>query len=310
MIQGVLWMSASALLSLALTGLFSRRMRPDTAAAAFSGIALLPAAGMTCALALPVSAALQAPPRDSLPQSALWIGLLAALAFGAIGYADTMLRQRRGTYGFAFREMLALQTGVCAAYLLGLFFAYGKSPTAYFPFAGTVRLGVFFWLFGWIAVIGPVNAGRLTRTQSELYPAVCGVGALSILVLSLLRGAYGAGMLAAACIGCCLGSLVFLRRRELPLGETGRMLLGALTASAAFAAGAPVLLLFTHAVWIAELITFFVCARRSGGRESGRPPYLYLRLLENGKSERQVAGLYAGLTLICGAAGAALLYLF
>ena len=214
--------------------------------------------------------------------------LAAAAAFFMSGFADDVLKSRRG-HGLSERASLATAVG-SAAWASGWLIAT-EPPAGAFALANWIDNSVL--LAGWYFLL--ILAIALGAGFSDGMDGLA--GGLGVLGLVALAGAaVNGGAEAAILIGA--GTMGFLvlnlpgrpgrRRALIYLGDSGALLIGALLAAAAIVAGFDLLLPILAAIWILEGASSLVQAKllvplyrrfeKLGGEHHRTRPYQQFRL--------------------------------
>jgi len=177
--------------------------------------------------------------------------LLVTLGHGLIGFADDFtkivlhrplgLRARHKLFGQA---LLGLVLAISVTIYLG------RAHEVYIPFVpAVISLGIFFYFFVMLMVIGFSNAVNLTDGLDGLAAGVALFAALTYAVLLAWQGHNELAVFAGALAGGCLGFLAFNRHpARVFMGDTGSLALGAGLASLAVMSGTEVLLVIVGGV--------------------------------------------------------------
>ena len=184
----------------------------------------------------------------------LFSGILVAVFFALLGFADDYVKVvKKRNLGLTVVQKTVAQLLIIVGYLASLWLSMGKDPYTLVPFVGQVRLGWFFWVFGYIVIYATVNAVNLTDGVDGLCSGVTVTAAAGLLVFAVLRGMFGAGVLAAAVIGALAGFLVWNKNpAKVIMGDTGSFFLGGLMVAIAFALDCPVILLLMGLIYVIE----------------------------------------------------------
>lgn len=190
-------------------------------------------------------------------QTKLWAGLIMALLFGTIGFADDYIKVvKKRNLGLTIIQKTIVQVLVCAGYLLSLYLSMGKDPYMYIPFYGNVPLGFWFWILGICVLYGAINAVNFTDGVDGLCSSVTVTCAFGFIVIALLNKVFGMGILAAALIGGCAGFLVWNKHpAKVFMGDTGSMFLGGMVVALAYAIDCPWILLFLGLIYVIEALS-------------------------------------------------------
>lgn len=183
-------------------------------------------------------------------------GLAMAVAYGAIGFIDDYISVvKKRNLGLTAKQKLVLQFLVAAAYLLTLFLM-GNTSVTIIPFAGSVDLGWFYWIFSAIFIVGIVNATNLTDGIDGLNGSVTFFVALAFMLISTYIRAQGFAIMAAALAGGCLGFLVWnFHPAKVFMGDTGSLFLGGFVCALAFGINMPILLIPLGFVYLCEMFS-------------------------------------------------------
>ena len=187
-------------------------------------------------------------------QTKLWAGLIMALLFGLIGFADDYIKVvKKRNLGLTIVQKTVVQVLVCAGYLVSLYLSMGKDPYMVIPFYGNVRLGFWFWILGVCVLYGAINAVNFTDGIDGLCSSVTVTCAFGFIVVAVLNKVFGMGILAAALIGGCAGFLVWNKHpAKVFMGDTGSMFLGGLTVALAFSIKQPLLIVLFGIIYLME----------------------------------------------------------
>lgn len=194
---------------------------------------------------------------DSQMHIKLWAGIIMALAFGLIGFADDYIKVvKKRNLGLTIPQKSIAQIVACAGYLTALYFAMGKSPYMYVPFVGQVKMGIFFWILGVCVLYGAINAVNFTDGIDGLCASVTVTCAAGFIVIAVMRSVFGVGVLASALMGGCAGFLIYNRHpAKVFMGDTGSMFLGGLVVALAYAVDCPLILIFLGILYVIEAMS-------------------------------------------------------
>lgn len=187
----------------------------------------------------------------------LWAGMVMALTFGIIGFADDYIKVvKKRNLGLTIPQKSLAQIIVCAGYLTALYFAMGKSPYMYIPFVGNVKLGIFFWILGICVLYGAINAVNFTDGIDGLCSSVTVTCAAGFIVIAIMRNVFGMGILASALMGGCAGFLLYNHHpAKVFMGDTGSMFLGGMVVALAYAIDCPLILIFLGIIYVIEAMS-------------------------------------------------------
>ncbi len=242
----------------------------------------------------------------------LFSGLVMAMSFGMIGFADDYIKVvKKRNLGLTARQKTFMQLLVSIAFLGSLKLA-GCSYT-FVPFFGvTGELGIFFFLFGICVIYGSVNAVNFTDGVDGLCSAVTATTAAALAVIAFMRGNIGAGVAAGALAGACSGFLVWnWNPAKVFMGDTGSMFLGGMVVALAYAVDCPLILLPVGIVYFAEglsdvlQIGYF---KLTHGKRIFKMAPIHHHFEMSGWSEKKIVAVFTAVNILGCAAGAAIMY--
>ncbi len=229
-----------------------------------------------------------------LSQPALWLCLLAAAGFAAIGMRDDYLKVvQRNSHGLSAPRKLLAQVLLAGAF--ALLFVYLFPSIVQYEVAGpgnpgpgvkmegpdflivpffkfvTISLGVLFIPFVVIVLTGTSNAVNLTdgldglATGVTISAALCfalvaylagRVDASAYLYIPYLQGGGELTVMLAALVGACFGFLWFnAHPAQVFMGDTGSMMLGGMLGAVALLVKHEFLLLIAGGIFVAEALS-------------------------------------------------------
>jgi phospho-N-acetylmuramoyl-pentapeptide-transferase len=210
----------------------------------------------------------------------VWLVMLVTIAFGAIGFADDLLKvRRRHNQGLSVRTKLLLQVAAAAAMGLALLFLppeYGFDSTLSFPFFKQLRpdLGYFYIPFVVLVLVGSSNAVNLTDGLDGLAIGATAVAAATYAIFTYVAGnrviatylqisyVHGVGEVSVFCgalVGAGLGFLWFNSHpAELFMGDVGSLSLGAAIGSVAVITKQELLLALVGGLFVLEALSVIV----------------------------------------------------
>ncbi len=209
----------------------------------------------------------------------VWIVLLVALFFGAIGFYDDYLKVSKQSFkGFSARARLGIEFLVAAIAGLAIMRA-GQEPfssSLTFPFAKELilNLGIFFIPFAAFVMVGAGNAVNFTDGLDGLATVPVMIAAASFGVIAYLAGnaifadylqihfTPGTGELAVvlgSVIGAGLGFLWFnAPPAAIFMGDTGSLALGGLIGAVAVATKHEIVLAIIGGVFVMEAMSVII----------------------------------------------------
>ena len=183
-------------------------------------------------------------------------GLLMALGFAAIGFADDYIKvvKKRNLGLKAWQKSLA-QLLVAVLYLAAEYF-FARTTMIWIPFFGEFDAGFFYYPIMLFIIVGAVNSVNLTDGIDGLAASVTMVVGMGFMVITAIQSFTQMNLLAAALAGGCLGFLVWnFHPAKVFMGDTGSLFLGGMVVALAFGLRMPVLLLFVGIVYVAETLS-------------------------------------------------------
>jgi phospho-N-acetylmuramoyl-pentapeptide-transferase len=212
---------------------------------------------------------------EDLHNTYTYVGLLAIVGFGGIGFLDDYLKiARKNADGLRAGLKFALQAVVSSGIVLILYLNRNANTTLlYLPFLknAVIDLSGFYIPFSIIYLVGFSNAVNLTDGLDGL---ATGLSIMALIALSLIvyltgRADYskflnipympGAGELTVmglALIGSCVGFLWFnAHPAEVFMGDTGSLMLGGIIGTLALMVKKEILLFIIGGVFVIEIIS-------------------------------------------------------
>lgn len=243
----------------------------------------------------------------------LWSGLVMALSFGLIGFADDYIKIVRGrNLGLTIKQKTAAQLLVCIAYLTGLYMSMDGVPYMFVPFVGMVEIGFFHWIFGIVIIYASVNAVNFTDGVDGLCSSVTVTAAVSLGVIAALKGFFGFSMAAAALAGACVGFFFWNKNpAKVFMGDTGSMFLGGMVVALAYALGCPLILLLAGVVYVIEGVSDvlqIVYYRVTGGKRIFKMAPIHHHFELCGWSEKKIVAVFSAVNALGGVAAVAIMY--
>ena len=193
------------------------------------------------------------PVPDSLKVK-LYAGIVLALGFGLIGFADDYIKVvKKQNEGLTVIQKTLLQLALSAAYIVSL--SLSGDQFMFIPFKGNVTYGspIIFAIFTVIVIYATVNAVNFTDGVDGLCASVTVTAALSFAVMAALRHYMGASLVSCALLGACAGYLIWnWHPAKCFMGDTGSMFLGGMIVALAYAIDCPLILLVAGFVYVLE----------------------------------------------------------
>ena len=240
-------------------------------------------------------------------------GLLMAVFFGLMGFADDYVKVvKKRNMGLNIVQKSVAEVLICAGYLTSLWLAMGKNPTTLIPFVGRVRLRWFFWVFGFAVIYATVNTANFTDGADGLCSGVTITAAAGLGTFAVLRGMFGAGLVAAAVIGGLAGFLVWNHNpAKVIMGDTGSNFLGGLMVAIAFTLDCPVILLLMCVIYVIEGMSDVIQIgyyKLSGGKRVFKMAPIHHHFEMSGWNEKKLGWVFSLTNLLGVMAGLAVVW--
>lgn len=184
-------------------------------------------------------------------------GIVMAFAFGFIGFVDDYIKVvKKRNLGLTASQKMLMQILVATVYLGVLYLAGDTSTILPIPFLGQIDLGIIYYPFCLILIVGFVNAVNLTDGIDGLASSVTFVYAIVFMLITSFLSSYGMNILATALAGAMLGFLMWnFYPAKVFMGDTGSMFLGGLVVALAFGIGNPALLILAGIIYLGEALS-------------------------------------------------------
>ncbi len=193
-------------------------------------------------------------PDSPMIKARLLYGLMLAIAFGLIGFADDYIKIiRKHNEGLTPRQKLLLQTMFGIIYLLLLYISGSRSTVLTFPFLGSIDIGILYYPFALFAILALSNAVNFTDGLDGLLSSVTFVVGIAYMIITSILQMWEMGIMAAAMAGGCLGFLIWnFYPAKVFMGDTGSLFLGGLIIALAFGTGLPVYIVLIGLIYVVE----------------------------------------------------------
>lgn len=209
----------------------------------------------------------------------VWVILMVAVGFGAIGFYDDYLKvSAASTKGFSGKARLGLEAIIAgiACYIIMISGEAPFSSSLAFPFFKDLllNLGIFFVLFGAFVIVGAGNAVNFTDGLDGLAIVPVMIAAASFGVISYLAGnaifsgylqinfVPGIGEVAVLCgavIGAGMGFLWFnAQPAAIFMGDTGSLALGGMIGAIAVATKHEIVLVIIGGLFVMEALSVII----------------------------------------------------
>lgn len=235
-------------------------------------------------------------------------GLLMALMFGIIGFADDYIKVvKKRNLGLTAKQKFLLQILAAVIYLALVFLSGQQGTTMMLPFTGiTLNFGIFYWPIAMLIIVGAVNAVNITDGVDGLASSVTTIVALALMLSSKIMMCTGFAAVSAALAGGCLGFLIWnLHPAKIFMGDTGSLFLGGMICAIAFGIGEPLLLIPFGIIYIIEVLSDIiqVISFKSTGKRVFKMAPIHHHFEMSGWSEMKIVVVFTTITAVCSAAG-------
>ena len=188
----------------------------------------------------------------------LALTLSLALANGLVGFVDDYCKLiKKQNEGLKAYQKFSLQLLVAGAYIFAMS-AVGEIDTSLsIPFCDySLELGVFYYVFAIILIVGIVNSVNLTDGLDGLATSVTLVvcGFFAVVAFNMLFSPLV--LMSAALIGGLLGFLIFnAHPAKVFMGDTGSLFLGGVVTGAAFMINEPLIIVIAGIIYVCEALS-------------------------------------------------------
>ncbi|OOB79419.1 MAG: phospho-N-acetylmuramoyl-pentapeptide-transferase, partial [Epulopiscium sp. Nuni2H_MBin003] len=187
--------------------------------------------------------------------------LFITLGFGMVGFLDDYIKVvKKRSLGLTAMQKLLLQLIITIIFSYMLRFYVGLDTKVIIPFTHRMEidLGVLYYPFLIIGVLGVVNAVNLTDGVDGLAASVTVLISTFFTVVAL-EFQNGAAAFAAATTGSLLGFLLFNSHpARIFMGDTGSLALGGFVAAISFILKMPIFILIIGVIYVIENISVIV----------------------------------------------------
>ncbi|ADU27570.1 phospho-N-acetylmuramoyl-pentapeptide-transferase [Ethanoligenens harbinense] len=242
-------------------------------------------------------------------------GIIMALLFGFIGFMDDYVKVvKKRNLGLTARQKSVLQLCAAVVFLIVMYLAGDRPSTMLIPFLNVqLRLGVLYWPFAALIIVGTVNAVNLTDGIDGLCGSVTMIVAIAFLLCSKIVSYAGFAALSAALAGGCLGFLVWnFHPARVFMGDTGSLFLGGLLCALAFGIGQPLILVPLGIIYIVETLSVIiqVISFKTTGKRVFKMSPIHHHFELSGWKENKIVLIFSLVTILCSAAAVAWLAVY
>jgi len=223
-----------------------------------------------------------------------WIPLAALVGFGAIGLVDDSSKVTRGNSYSGLSEKGRLLVGGLIAVVLTFLIdstmpAYVPSLSVFLPFGVIVPLGIFYFIWSYLVIVGTANAANITDGLDGMLPKIF-LMSMSVMVVALIgvtRVGFMPGLtflpeaaalfpLFGAVVGAVLGYLWFnAKPASIFMGDVGSLALGGFLGAVALLMKAEIIMAIASMMMVLILLSSFVqMVYYRVSKTKAKPPFL------------------------------------
>ena len=234
------------------------------------------------------------------------LGLTLALAVfnGMIGFFDDYRKLlKKQNEGLKSWQKFGLQVIAAIIYIVLLVNFGGLDTTLHIPFLGkTVELGIVYYVFAVILIVGVVNSVNLTDGVDGLASSVTLVIGMLLCAVSFAQGNLPLGLVSACLMGGTLGFLMynFYPARAF-MGDTGSLFLGGMVVGSAFMLNNPLIVLVFGLIFVIETLSVIlqVASFKLTGKRIFKMSPIHHHFEKCGWSEVKILSVFSFVTLLC-----------
>ena len=245
----------------------------------------------------------------------IMIALVLTLGHGVIGFIDDFIKVvLKRNLGLTARQKLLMQFFLAGLYLFYLETTPGHDFSVWIPGTEyTVDLGIGYYLFAFLLLVGTTNAVNLTDGLDGLASSVTVPVALAFSYVAVALGHNDLGIFGMTLVGSCLGFLIFNRYpAKVFMGDTGSLALGGGIAAIALLTKTELLLVIVGGVYVIEALSVIIQVtyfKKTGGKRIFRMSPLHHHFELGGWKETKVVHVFAFVSLCLSVLGVVLLLL-
>lgn len=186
------------------------------------------------------------------------MALFLTLGNGLIGFADDSIKAvKKRNLGLTAKQKLAGQAVISVIFCIALKVFADMPTTVWIPFTDiTVDLGMAYYLFVFLIIVGATNAVNLTDGLDGLAAGSSAITAVAYVVISVALGYGGIAIFGAALAGACLGFLFYNQHpAKMFMGDTGSLALGGSMAAMAILTKTELLLVIAGGLYVLEALS-------------------------------------------------------
>lgn len=179
---------------------------------------------------------------------------------GMIGFFDDYTKLlKKQNEGFSAKTKIILQSIVAIIYLMAMGITDNINTALHIPFTSvSLELGVFYYFFAFILIVGFVNSVNLTDGIDGLASSVTLIVGIffSAVAFTPAHSSRALALIGAALIGATAGFLVYnFHPARVFMGDTGSLFLGGLVVGATFVLDEPMIIFLVGIIYLAEAMS-------------------------------------------------------
>ena len=187
---------------------------------------------------------------------ALALGL--ATMNGMIGFFDDYTKLvKKQNEGFTAKQKIVLQSLAAIIYLVAMGLTNNINTALHIPFTSVyLELGIFYYVFAFVLIIGFVNSVNLTDGIDGLASSVTLVVGIFFSVVAFTLDMRMLALLGASLVGATAGFLVYnFYPAKVFMGDTGSLFLGGLVVGATFLLDEPMIIFLVGIIYLIEALS-------------------------------------------------------
>jgi len=241
----------------------------------------------------------------------LFAGILMSVGFAFIGFIDDYIKVvKKRNLGLTEKQKTLLQILVIGVFL-GTIHYTGESYTI-LPYLNTTENKVLFWILGYIAIYGTVNAANFTDGIDGLCSSVTSIMCVAFGIVAVMLKFAGVSVLSGALCGSLLGFIIWNRNpARIMMGDIGSLFLGGMICTFAYCLNAPWLIILISFIYVVEFATDLIQIAYSvthRGKRLFKMAPLHHHYEKSGWSENRICVVFSLITILCSVAAIALVH--
>ena len=193
--------------------------------------------------------------RELIPMA---LTMALAVMNGMIGFVDDYKKLvKKQNEGLSAKQKFLLQLVAAIAYVVLLKLVGHVNTTLHIPFTEiNVELGIVYYIFSVILIVGIVNSVNLTDGLDGLASTVTLVVSVFFAAVALTTLNASLSLISAVVIGAMLGFLIYNHHpAKVFMGDTGSLFLGGAVVGAAFLINEPIIILIAGGIYVFETVS-------------------------------------------------------